>query len=65
MAGPKNAVVGRGTKHSPPESALALLLASVLSKQEQEHWRLLCDERCAVACAAIASLPRGGQRRYF
>lgn len=24
-----------------------------------------CDERCAAACAAIASLPRGGQRLYF
>lgn len=36
-----------------------------LLKQDQERWKLLYYERRALACAAIASLPRGGQRLYF
>lgn len=60
----KKVAVNRGAETQSCSNIIAITLFS-FSVQETEHWRLHCDERCAAACAAIASLPRGGRDSIF
>lgn len=60
----KKVAVNRGVETQSCSNIIAITLFS-FSAQEMKHWRLHCDEHCTAACAAIASLPRGGRNSIF